>query len=582
MEEPDEEWNSKGHPSEANSGKMSWNGGLRLCKQILVAGFMASSAPVVIPPLVVVSAIGLAVSVPYCLFLASHACTEKLMSKLLPRPSHHPLYWSPCVEGGEKEEVQHQKVVCFEGDIDIDKEEEEELPEETNREIKMRMELDDVENIKELENNMTLENDHRKGVVKKDEPEISQDAMDVLENYDSKGGSSDYIREKVTAPAGRPTDVKLETDREAEVEEIWMGETKGEEIMFRDRGIVITLEGLDKIGDDIEEFKTPFEVANVTLEELGDHVIEGDIEEAELKNETKGLLENIRDEGKIDNRWKCLKEIQANVNEMEKSPIENELGAGEDELGGTIVRIEREVINQGYPKISEEKLERHTEKMNPFETEEESDEPRRGMLEEKSVDDRKDSDRQMEELCGLLSGGIVLNESIPTEPIGFSLEERQGYHTMVVEGSDADAREIADESGFDLFDAKCIEPQEYSCTVNLYEESNAMTNDHTDPMELPVLSAEHNYRQFEYSSGNDTISSSNEIILSEKIWKQIHAMRMIVGYEGTAQASCVDELKALYIFTGVEPPTFVNNSLAEINDKLHFLMSIVGVKSNVA
>ena len=70
----------------------------------------------------------------------------------------------------------------------------------------------------------------------------------------------------------------------------------------------------------------------------------------------------------------------------------------------------------------------------------------------------------------------------------------------------------------------------------------------------------------------------------EKIWKQIHAMRLIVGYEATPQASCIDELRALYIFTGVEPPILPNDSsdLAEINDKLHFLMSVVGVELSAA
>jgi hypothetical protein len=46
----------------------------------------------------------------------------------------------------------------------------------------------------------------------------------------------------------------------------------------------------------------------------------------------------------------------------------------------------------------------------------------------------------------------------------------------------------------------------------------------------------------------------------ENIWKQIHAIRKIIGYEGTIGASCTDELKALYIFTGVEPPTFVKEN----------------------
>lgn len=40
----------------------------------------------------------------------------------------------------------------------------------------------------------------------------------------------------------------------------------------------------------------------------------------------------------------------------------------------------------------------------------------------------------------------------------------------------------------------------------------------------------------------------------KKIWKQIEAMWDIVGYKATPQASCLEELKALYLFTGFDPP----------------------------
>lgn len=57
-------------------------------------------------------------------------------------------------------------------------------------------------------------------------------------------------------------------------------------------------------------------------------------------------------------------------------------------------------------------------------------------------------------------------------------------------------------------------------------------------------------------------------------------MRTIVGYTAATQPLLVDELKALYIFTGVEPPSMFSNpsTLEEVNDKLQFLMSIVGIK----
>lgn len=67
----------------------------------------------------------------------------------------------------------------------------------------------------------------------------------------------------------------------------------------------------------------------------------------------------------------------------------------------------------------------------------------------------------------------------------------------------------------------------------------------------------------------------------EKIWVKIDAMRTIVGYKATPQKMCIEEeLKALYIFTGVEPPALFKDpsDLVEVNEKLQILMSIVGVK----
>ena len=57
-------------------------------------------------------------------------------------------------------------------------------------------------------------------------------------------------------------------------------------------------------------------------------------------------------------------------------------------------------------------------------------------------------------------------------------------------------------------------------------------------------------------------------------------MWMIAGYKAAPNTNYIEELKALYLFTGVEPPPSIKNSsdLIEVNDKLRFLKSIVGVK----
>ncbi|XP_039134399.1 uncharacterized protein LOC120271791 [Dioscorea cayenensis subsp. rotundata] len=63
----------------------------------------------------------------------------------------------------------------------------------------------------------------------------------------------------------------------------------------------------------------------------------------------------------------------------------------------------------------------------------------------------------------------------------------------------------------------------------------------------------------------------------EKIWEEIYALRTITRYQGDLHMSCVEELIALYIFAGVEPPTYLKDSpkLKEVNDMLLFLKSLI-------
>lgn len=60
--------------------------GCNLGKKLLITGLAISSAPVVLPPLVIMSAFGFVASIPYGVFLASYACTETIMSVWLPIP----------------------------------------------------------------------------------------------------------------------------------------------------------------------------------------------------------------------------------------------------------------------------------------------------------------------------------------------------------------------------------------------------------------------------------------------------------------------------------------------------------------
>lgn len=65
-----------------------------------------------------------------------------------------------------------------------------------------------------------------------------------------------------------------------------------------------------------------------------------------------------------------------------------------------------------------------------------------------------------------------------------------------------------------------------------------------------------------------------------KIWEEIHAVRKIVGYKEEPHPSYTEEIKALYVFTGVEPSASFENSfdLVKAKEKLKFLKVVVGVK----
>ncbi|XP_020890943.1 uncharacterized protein LOC9322860 isoform X2 [Arabidopsis lyrata subsp. lyrata] len=61
-----------------------WSKAVSVGKKVLTAGVIVSSAPLLVPSLFVASTIAFLSSVPFCFFLANYACTQKVMSTLLP------------------------------------------------------------------------------------------------------------------------------------------------------------------------------------------------------------------------------------------------------------------------------------------------------------------------------------------------------------------------------------------------------------------------------------------------------------------------------------------------------------------
>ncbi|XP_057425305.1 uncharacterized protein LOC130718695 [Lotus japonicus] len=604
LEAEDEEWETRQQMSQPNAnnsgGKVNWvfNRGIRLGKQVLMAGLVASSAPLVLPPLVVASAIGLTVSVPYAFFLASHACTQNLMSKLLPRP--------------DIEILDINKETPLKGS-------------EENRDTEMV----DAQYMKNGEN-ITSGNDYGQGVVEV-APELShsQDVNDVFQQNgcccDNNDNFCEGEEEKVRLR--EHDNVKLGAAIDGGMEGHLGGEINEEQPMNEGNGVVTTIEGLDEIGSEIENFETPFQVS-IVLEECEDQVKEGDIEEEELQRETKGLLEKIRDEGRIDR--------EGDESDQEIGLVIDNMEVAQEEKHGW--ETEGRVRNEEDPKVCEEMVQSRNDgdyvDSICIEVEIESSEPVSSFLEGEEFNNTNGSQKPMaeqyekiqvesigglvmemkvhdtsvtevssevtggkadahtifeEELKPLLGGPTAMQKGELYSNISDFVSQESQLHEYIegMDSSDADAREIADESGLHLYDEKILDSDVHTCTIDLQEEpSNVRVDGDTDSMEVLVLSAEPESRPSECSSEENIICPSQELVFDEgNVWKQINAIRKIIGYEGTAQASCADELKALYIFTGVEPPTFLKQNLcdpAEINEKLHFLMSIVGIKSNMA
>ncbi|VFQ92652.1 unnamed protein product [Cuscuta campestris] len=117
---------------------------------------------------------------------------------------------------------------------------------------------------------------------------------------------------------------------------------------------------------------------------------------------------------------------------------------------------------------------------------------------------------------------------------------------------------------------------DYTCTLVSMEEGNV--GEQEDSMGSHTLECSTSIIKTKESA-----ESSNEVMgtmSEEKIWEQVSAIRAILGYKDAKQRSTVDEIKALFVFIGVEPPSPFDDPshLTDVYQKLKILMSIVGTK----
>uniref|UniRef100_A0A5B7CCP1 Putative myb-like protein X n=1 Tax=Davidia involucrata TaxID=16924 RepID=A0A5B7CCP1_DAVIN len=601
MEDPSVEWKIEEYSSsEDRESKVSWilDRWLGLGKKIVITGIVISSAPLVLPPLVVISAIGFAFSVPFGVIFGSYACTEKLMSKLLPGPKPSLMLEYGTVSTNEDEE--EEETVGFGGEVDMGKEEVEQK-DDTKGGVEMRIEL--VEKGSEENQAELLREDDEDFVqqgVQKDENEPMEDVDESVkeEGYEEDVGV--YLDSEDKEPL-EGVDVKIEGMEEEGEEGLLIEESKGDQLsgVFEKDEQESMEEVIESVKEDQgyeenvgkyldREDKDPLEGIDVKIEgnvdstTVKDDELPGLAEEREQNNvrrvdEIEKLCEDKKVRlGKVSGEMKGKQEESGN----EAIPKENEMREMRNEANVDIVPKEVKLVGEVEDIIE-------------------------GNRDGKNFDNTLEIEKTIADSNGRRLGGVVGSvveeEQKPVvdkkavmqrtrakdhiapdvdKGLQFEREKENVIH------SNADLREIADESGLDLFDERNEAGDQYSYIVYENPEENENASDiaaegSVDFLELPASAGLPQSKHAGITSETDTAIPSNKVLLNEeKIWEQIDALRTILGYKDAPHRTCIEELKALYIFTGVEPPASfkVPSDLVEVNDKLLFLMSIVGVK----
>ncbi|KAM1749995.1 hypothetical protein ACFX12_010779 [Malus domestica] len=613
MEDPSGESELEEDFPEANCGKMRWilNKGWGLGKKVLVTGLVISSAPIVLPPLVVISAIGLALSVPSGIVLASYACSEKIMSKLLPYSEPPPLLENNVTLMSNNEELQHdeewERGMWVGAKTDIEKKEGWDWTDRLEGR-EMRVEF------------------------------VDEETGDIIEEAAQGNVTEDVGEIEFVEENGYERDVDESTDEEEKLilDSIYEVKIKGLSEDFKDDSVldenqVDEVCGLvfNVIEGDVQMGVIPIEGTTVAIKESeGQERVNDIVEEAELVEETRGLLEKIRDEGNTDNAMEMDKryvgesegvgelinqKVGSNAEEIE-IPVEariahigsqestntREGGVGEvpDECEGMQGFQEMRFANDAKTVYEDVKPVRDIGSVS------ESKNAENDLAAEKPIGETKNNvndvlvqeksrakTRNLKPLASSFTEDkqkLVINkeEIVQGRRTDDTINELefQLIREKEIVVSNADAREIADESGLHLFDEKNESgQQDWHSSYGISEECASHVGDEgADYAELPVSSIARESTDSGISSRKDVTMPSNGVLYDEsKIWAKIDAIRSIVGYKGTPYATCIEELKALYLFTGMEPPTVSFSDppdLAQINHKLRFLMPIIGVK----
>ncbi|MBA0785890.1 hypothetical protein Gotri_025234 [Gossypium trilobum] len=637
MDDRELEWEiQESSTGDSENGKLSWL--MRLGRKIFVTGIVISSAPLVFPPIMAISAIGFVCSVPYGVLLVSYVCTKTLMSRLLPMPSRPApllLEYGKACNGEEEEEEEETNGVqneVIKGDISIEREEEE-LKEDIIEEIEARIELVDKRNEEPDKGDILQKGAYQKDGVQNDvkrsagdsefmneRPSQSLEEVKEITGMQTEQPMIGECRNKPPAEKGQGIEAVVQRDEkcssnlvnetplgsgnvkekdeyvqliraiDALVNEKFRGTTGEqqkekevpginevkEEEYVRDKqpieencNVVIEFVEDEKNGNNKENEK------QFLMEKVDVHFTQStDIEEdEELVRETRGLLEKIRDQGER--------------GYMDDKPSTEKVHVGTEKDDKQILQISANAVADYGMEMPTSESETEVEKNKA-----DSKEQMKGSV-EMDIQKREQPVGPVSETANDDSITKGLTVEIATSIVGQAKDENivdPGYQLNKekkdVVFSNEDEREINEEQGLDLSENLSTvslqgSPPEVNTEESWPSSSYSLHQDASDSSDLPVSTKAQEADNTKIPVENATDAPSNEAIhCEEKIWEQMNALRTIVGYKAARRETCIDELKALYVFTGIEPPASLKDTCdpAEVDAKLGFLKSVVGVK----
>ncbi|KAJ8447070.1 hypothetical protein Cgig2_022799 [Carnegiea gigantea] len=508
MEDPSkEEWEVQDYSTiDERNEKFGWiwRTGLNLGKKIMVVGVVITSAPLVLPPLVVLSTVGFAFSVPVGFAFVTYACTEKAVNTT-----------ALIVEGKEFREDRRKEI----GTKD------------------------------ELGNGNDQANNYGVISINKDELDAGTKVNEIAEDNVYEEDIIEYMEHKEETLSSDAMPDTLEGIREAE-DEISLRKRESNELSVESLQAVVVAANIggqqeNKVLDEIAYLAPSY-----TKEENRRKSKSADIDEKEARKDTAGPIEEIIDDSEYD-------------------PIRHDRRvqqAREGSEGSIASDMSQNKGNRNFVVIPEDAKSAHNGKEVTHGSTSAAKSSALGNAGTQKKVSKKKSKRDK-------------SRSIQEEP-KLLAEERLEVHVRtcggqttidIQQGTSSDRKRgnlnpsKSDETGSHLVDHGTMVPEQilnFAMKTPKWEQLSSKNmgvnvGHHRASVESRKPMAK------EPKSGSDWDTTS-------------------IGYKAARNSSCVEELKALYAFTGIEPPasSSASGDPVTINEKVHFLMSVIGGKQS--